>query len=162
MPFVVRYPGAIGAGSTDDHIILNTDFAATLLDFGGVEQHHSMQSESFRPILEGQEPSNWREIMYYRYYRSHFNTPSHWGVRTKRHKLIYYNLSNEYELFDLEKDPMEMRSVYGEMAYAETAEHLEDELKRLQSELKDTENGFEGEIRALNLLKGKPHPLYRL
>ena len=162
MPFVMRYPRAIKPGSTDDHIILNTDFAATFLDYAGLEPHETMQSESFRPILEGGDLPGWRDVMYYRYYRSHFNTPSHWGVRTKRFKLIYYNLSNEWELYDLEDDPMEMNNIYGEPGSAGTIEHLKSELKRLQNELNDTEDGFEGEMRAWKLLAQKPHPLFRL
>lgn len=162
MPFVMRYPEAISPGVTDDHIILNTDFAATFLDFAGLEKHPSMQSESFKPILEGLQPADWRESMYYRYYRSHFNTPSHWGVRTKRFKLIYYNLSGEYELFDLENDPAEMKSVYDDTEYSGTVEYLKDELKRLKNELCDAEDGFEGEVRARELLRQKPHPLFRL
>lgn len=162
MPFIARLPNAIPAGTTDDHIILNTDFAAMLLDYGGIEPHETMQSESFRTILEGNSEGSWREVMYYRYYKSHFNTPSHWGVRTKRYKLIFYNTSEEWELFDLENDPMEMNNVYHDSAYKEPLRELTQELIRLQHELNDVEGGLEGEIRARQLLNEPKHPLFQL
>ena len=160
MPFVIRYPKAIQPGKVDDHIILNTDFAATFLDYAGIEPHPTMQSVSFRRILEGKDPSDWRDSMYYRYYKSHFNTPSHWGVRTKEHKLIYYHETDEYELFDMEKDPLELTSVYKDPQYAGTVKHLLGEINRLKKELLDTEGGAEGEKHAAELLRVRSHPLY--
>ncbi len=162
MPFVVRYPREIAASSADDHIILNTDFAATLLDYAGVEPHPDMQSESFRHILAGEEPAEWREIMYYRYYRSHFNTPSHWGVRTKQYKYIYYNMSMEHELYDLGNDAREIKNVYRDPEYREIARHLRGEVTRLQQELGDTDDSFEGETKAWELLRQPHHPIYQL
>ncbi|MDP4252238.1 MAG: DUF4976 domain-containing protein, partial [Bacteroidota bacterium] len=35
-----------------------------------------------------------------------------YGVRTERYKLIYYYTLNEWELFDLEKDPDEMENLF--------------------------------------------------
>jgi arylsulfatase A-like enzyme len=162
MPFVVRYPDEIPAGTVDDHIILNTDFAATLLDYAGLKPAASMQSESFRPILNGEDPGDWRTIMYYRYYRSHFNTPSHWGVRTKQYKYIYYNMSMEHELYDLSEDASEVTNVYRDPKYGEVARHLRSEVSRLQKELGDTDDSFQGEIRALELLRQPHHPIFRL
>ena len=162
MPFVARLPGRIDPGSIDDHIILNTDFAATFLDYAGIETAPGMQSESFRSILEGDDPADWRETMYYRYYKSHFNTPSNWGVRTKRHKLICYHESGEYELYDMIEDPAEMTNLYADPGYAGIREHLEAELLRLREELGDHEGGTEGEERCLRLLNEPKHPLFRI
>ena len=162
MPFVARYPREIPAGSDDNHIILNTDFAATLLDYAGIEPGQDMQSESFRAILAGNPLKDWRTIMYYRYYRSHFNTPSHWGVRTDRYKYIYYNMSREHELYDLAEDIREVRNVYDDPAYAEIAAHLKSEVTRLQIELGDTDDSFQGELKAIELLKEAHHPLFKL
>ena len=43
----------------------------------------------------------------------------------------------EWELFDLEKDPCEMHSVYDDPAYADTVKELKTELRRLQDKLGD-------------------------
>jgi arylsulfatase A-like enzyme len=54
-------------------------------------------------------------------------------VRTDRYKLIHYYEDDQWELFDLETDPQEMRSVYSEPAYADRVA----ELKNLLEELKE-------------------------
>ena len=43
----------------------------------------------------------------------------------------------EWELFDLEKDPREMNSVYDDPAYAEVIVELKDEMHRLQTRVED-------------------------
>ena len=92
------------------------------------------------PILTGK--GNWtRDAVYYHYYeypKSH-RVRQHFGVRTERHKLIHYYTIDEWELFDLEKDPREMKSVHADPAYAQVRGELEAELKRLQQQYKDTD-----------------------
>ena len=59
----------------------------------------------------------------------------HYGVRTQRHKLIHYYNLKEWELFDLEKDPHELRSVYDDPAYSDVVTRLKQEIQRLRQEL---------------------------
>ena len=145
MPFVVRYPKEIEPGSTSDAMVLNTDFAPLILDYAGVPVPDDMDGRSFRSVLAGDTPSDWREIMYYRYFMhlSHHGVCAHYGVRTDRYKLIHYYLDDplppEWELFDLETDPMEMRNIICDPAYADVVNHLKSELTRLQTELGDTD-----------------------
>ncbi len=146
MPFVVRYPREIAPGSTDDHIVLNVDFAPLFLDYAGVPAPPAMQGRSFRTLLRGEPPPDWREEMYYRYFMhlSHHNVYAHYGLRTPRYKLIYYYETEpdppEWELFDLDKDPMELRSVYADPAYQDVVRDLKASLHRLRVELGDTTN----------------------
>jgi len=140
VPFIVRYPPLVKAGSVSREIVINCDWAPTLLDCAGVAVPPEMQGRSLRPLLAGQTPADWRKSMYYHYYefpQPHHVYP-HYGVRTQRHKLIHFYTLNEWELFDLEKDPNEMRSVYDDPAYATVREELKAELQRLRTELKDT------------------------
>jgi len=140
MPLLVRWPGRVKGGSKNSDIVLNVDFAPTLLTAAGAKPHGEMQGRSFLANLRGKTPPDWRTSMYYRYYYSHFKTEPHYGVRTKRHKLIYFNRIRQWELFDLTKDPIEMKNVYGNPAYAGTVRKLKSELARLQKELKDDPN----------------------
>jgi len=57
--------------------------------------------------------------MYYRYYHDpgDHNTRAHYGVRTKTHKLIYFWKKDQWELYDLVKDPNELKNVYNDPAY---------------------------------------------
>ncbi len=147
MPFVVRYPREIEPGTTNDDIILNTDFAAAFLDYAGLATPREMQSRSFRDNLRGQTPAAWRTSFYYRYFmhlQGGHHVTAHYGVRTERYKLIFYYEQEpgpqEWELFDLEEDPMEMCSVYDDPDYAEVVAELKDELARLRSEVGDQTN----------------------
>ena len=152
IPFLMRYPRAVEAGVTSERIALNVDFAPTILDYAGLSVPHDMQGRSLRPLAEGRPPSDWRRSMYYRYWMhlAHFNIPAHYGIRTERHKLIYYygeplgsagaideSTAPEWELFDLENDPEEMQNIYHEPGNSGLVSELKIELARLQSELGD-------------------------
>ncbi len=94
MPFLVRYPKMISAGTRTDAIINNTDFAPTIIDLAGGKVPEYMQGRSFKSILAtGKEPVDWRDATYYRYWmhmaHAHAN-PAHFGVRTKDYKLIFF------------------------------------------------------------------------
>jgi arylsulfatase A-like enzyme len=152
MPFIVRYPREIPAGSTCDDIVSNVDFAPTFLDYAGVDIPEEMQGRSIRPLLCGETPDDWPTSLYYRYWMhlAHHYVYAHYGVRTERYKLIYYYAKAlgttgsiedpkppEWELFDLEVDPLEMNSVYDDPDYADTVATLKKELARLRDEVQD-------------------------
>ncbi|MDP7133391.1 MAG: DUF4976 domain-containing protein, partial [Planctomycetota bacterium] len=152
MPFVIRYPKEIEDGSVCDDMILNADFASTFLDYAGVEIPEEFQGRSIRPLLQKQTPEDWRKAMYYRYWMhlSHHNVYAHYGLRTHRYKLIYYYADAldqpgavddprepEWELFDLEIDPLEMNSVYHDPEYADLVEELTAKLHEMQAEVGD-------------------------
>ncbi len=151
MPFVVRYPREIAPGTVDDHIVLNVDFAPLFLDYAGLPVPAGMQGRSFRPILRGEAPADWRTAMYYRYFMhlAHHNVYAHYGIRTQRYKLIYYYEEQpdppEWELFDLQHDPHELRSVYHAPEYQEVVQQLKAQLHALRVELGDTTNPWPGE-----------------
>lgn len=152
-PLIVRYPDHVKGGTVNDDLVLNIDFAPTLLDYAGTPIPKEMQGRSIKPLLEGHTPKDWRTSMYYRYYMhlaDHW-VPAHYGVRTPRYTLIYYYgqplgmrgavnkpTEPEWELFDRQKDPQEMRNVYHDPAYAEVARELRAELRRLRREAGDT------------------------
>jgi len=58
-------------------------------------------------------------------------------VRTDRYKLISYYERGEWELFDLEADPDELRSVHDDPAYAEIRRGLTQRLKELREQYGD-------------------------
>jgi len=157
MPLIVRYPREIKAGSSSDDIVLNVDFAETFLDYAAAAVPGDMQGKSLRPLLRGKKPKNWRTSMYYRYWMhgAHFNVAAHLGLRTKRYKLIYYyglplNAKGakkeptppEWELFDLLKDPKEMKNVYDDPAYRGVVKELKAELIKLRRDLEDDNDGI--------------------
>jgi arylsulfatase A-like enzyme len=139
MPFLVRWPAAVRAGATTEAIALNVDFAPTFLEAAGAAVPAWMQGRSLLPVLRGKVPADWRTAMYYRYYHDpgHHDTRAHYGVRTATHKLIHFWKKGQWELFDLQADPRELRNVYGQPGQETVTTELEATLGRLRAELQD-------------------------
>ncbi len=142
MPLLVRYPEEIMAGSVNTDIVLNLDFAPTFLDYAGVSTPADMQGVSMKPILHGKTPADWRQAMYYHYYEfpGAHSVKKHYGIRTQTHKLIhFYDDIDAWELYDLIKDPEELKNVYDDPTYSEVVKQLKADLKALQEKYQDTE-----------------------
>ncbi|WP_231956301.1 sulfatase family protein [Posidoniimonas polymericola] len=139
-PLLIRWPAAssVEAGRVEKQIVSNVDFAATFLDVAGADVPDAVQGRSFLPMLSGQTPPDWREDLYYHYRegpeRDHA-VARHEGVTNGRLKLIHYYETSEWELFDLEADPHEVRSVYDTPAYAERQTRMHHRLGELRKEL---------------------------
>jgi arylsulfatase A-like enzyme len=141
-PLLVRWPGQTKPGSATRALVSNVDFAETFLDAAGLPIPERMQGRSLVPVLRGQPPADWRKSFYYQYFE--YPTPHrvapHYGVVTERYKLIHFTgaagTTDYWELFDLEKDPSELKSVIDDPAYRDARAMLEKELTRLRAELK--------------------------
>ena len=139
-PLLVRWPGTVKAGSVNADIVSNLDFAETFLDIAGVPVPNGMQGRSLVPLLKGQTPSDWRKSFYYHYYEfpGAHSVRRHYGVVDGRYKLIrfYEPDIDEWELYDVKRDPRELNSVYGQPDYSEIQKRLIAELTRLRAKLK--------------------------
>jgi len=165
MPFIVRYPVSVEKGSQCDLLINNTDFAPTMIELAGGAVPDFMQGNSFARTINGKEETEWREATYYRYWMhmAHkLGNPAHFGIRTKRYKLIFfYGVDSEdpprlnywgsqadivtppgWELYDIENDPHEMNNLYSNPEYAEIIAELKDNLKSLREELNETDRDY--------------------
>jgi N-acetylglucosamine-6-sulfatase len=158
MPFVARYPKEIKPATVNDDIITNADFAEMFLDYAGLDIPSEMQGRSFRSNLIGKTASDWPDAMYYRYWMQFegSNVPAHYGIRTKRHKLIFfYGLplgrkgttpgwitQPGWELYDLKKDPRELNNCYSDPKYAKTVNNLKSRLLKLKEQLEDKDQQY--------------------
>jgi arylsulfatase A-like enzyme len=159
MPFLVRWPAGIKAGSRSRAIALNVDFAPAFLEAVGAPVPADMHGRSLLPVLRGRIPADWRTSMYYRYYHDpgDHNTRAHYGVRTTTHKLIYFWKKDQWELFDLVNDPYELHNLYGEPGQEQLTATLKAELARLKQSVGDTDqfandqfpNGVDGPVAKL-------------
>ncbi|WKN44669.1 sulfatase family protein [Tunicatimonas pelagia] len=140
-PLLVRYPKEIEAGMESDALVQNLDIAPTFLDYAGIDIPEPMQGESFRKLVGG-ETDEWRDAVYYTYYEypSVHMVKRHYGVATDRYKLMhfYYDI-DEWEMYDLEKDPNEMQNVYDDPEYAEVQEQLHTRLTELRDQYGDSD-----------------------
>ena len=134
MPFLVRYPGKIEAGSVNSDIITNIDFAPTILGAAGIDAPEEVQGKSFYRNLLGQTPAEWQKSMYYHYYEFPYwhHVQPHYGIRNQRYKLahFYYNI-DVWEFFDLEKDPDELTNQIHNPDYADIIGQMKEELHKL-------------------------------
>jgi arylsulfatase A-like enzyme len=139
MPFIVRWPGVTKPGTVQELMAINTDFAPTFMDMAGLPTPADMQGVSLTPLLRGETPSGWRSSYYYRYYHDpgDHNTRAHYGVRTMTHKLIYFWKKDQWEMYDLGRDPDELHNLYSDPAQQETVAQLKAVLYRLKKEVKD-------------------------
>ena len=158
MPLLIRYPKEIKAGTVNNDMVLNIDFAPLFLDYAQIPTPDYMQGESFRKNLKGETPDDWRKSMYYRYWMyndSVHRVPAHYGIRTERYKLIFYYsqplgikgaqeslVEPEWELYDLQNDPAEMRNIYHDPRNRELINELKRALLRLKEKYGDPDSNY--------------------
>ncbi len=135
-PLLIKWPGVVRPGSVNKDLVMNLDLAETFIDIAGGSAPAVMQGESILPLLKGLKPAEWRDAIYYQYfeYPGWHAVRRQYGVRTDRYKLIHYYEVDEWELFDLEDDPEELRSVYSNPAFASTKKTLEAKLALLRKQ----------------------------
>jgi arylsulfatase A-like enzyme len=144
VPLFIRYPRLIKPSTVvEDKMAVNLDSAPTILDLAGVQVPTQMQGRTLVPLLRGEKPASWRKDWLYEYYEypGPHNVRKNRGVRTDRYKLIhYYEEPQEFELYDLQQDPGEVRNLHGEAAYAQLERELLNRIVELRRETGDVEH----------------------
>jgi arylsulfatase A-like enzyme len=141
VPMILRYPGHVRPGTTSDEMVLNLDLAPTLLDVAGLSVPPTMQGKSMLPLAEGKPNVPWRKDWLYEYYEypGFENVRPCRGVRTELYKLIEFFLApEEFELYDLQRDPEEAKNLYGQPGYEDITARLKERLAALREETNDT------------------------
>ena len=141
-PLLVKWPGVANPGIINNDMVSNIDFAETILDIAGAKIPSDMQGRSMVPIFKGKTPGNWRKEHYYHYYEypgSHM-VKRHYGMSTMRYKLMHYYYDiDEWELYDRQADPQEMKNVYNDPAYTSVRKKLHKKLNKLMANYQDSE-----------------------
>ena len=122
-------------------LIQNLDFAPSFLDYAGVKIPEDIQGLSFRSVLS-QNSKSWRDAIFYSYYEhpSEHHVNRHYGIRTSRYKLIHFYYDQDYwELYDLKKDPNELKNLYNQKRYKKIQTNLHKQLTELRSNYKDSD-----------------------
>ena len=142
MPFIASWPGKIEAGTKSTAMIQNLDYAPTFLSAAGAAVPEDMQGESLLPVFasKGEQPTDWRKELYYHYYEypSVHMVPRHYGIRTERYKLMhFYQFGEEWEFYDLEKDPDELTNLYGQESAKEAIQQVRARLEKMREHYED-------------------------
>jgi N-acetylglucosamine-6-sulfatase len=106
VPFVVRYDALLEESRTDDHLVVNIDLAPTFAELAGVAAPE-VEGRSLVPLLEG-SPVEWRDEFLIEHQIEHGKSaPSFCAVHTDRYVFVRY-ATREEELYDLNRDPLEL------------------------------------------------------
>lgn len=137
MPFILKWPGVAKAGTESQALIQNIDYAPTFLEIAGAVIPADIQGKSLVPVIKAEVTAtpDWRDAIYYLYTGEEtHHVARHDGVRDSRHKLMYFPNSKEWMLFDLEKDPQEMKNVAGEKEYETVLAAMKDTYAKLREQ----------------------------
>ena len=139
MPLIIKWPGVTQPGSRNTMMVQNIDYAETFLEAAACDADPEMQGKSLVPLLAGESPEDWRHEIYYHYYEfpSVHMVPRHYGIRTERYKLMHFYQFDEWEFYDLEKDPDELVNLYNDPEYAEQIEQVRKQLVALRQDVED-------------------------
>lgn len=140
-PLLMRWPGKIKAGTTSSVLTQSIDYAPTMLGAAGINTPDFMQGINLTPLITGSKKYIDRKNLYYHFYEygaDHTVLP-HLGVRGERYKLIYFYTVNEWELYDLKKDPAEQNNLMKSGKHQKLFLKMKEELIALRIKYKDLE-----------------------
>lgn len=124
VPFIVKWPKGIKAGSVSDHLVCQSDLLATCAELTGAKlpKNAAEDSESILPILKGEEPAFSRKGII------HHSVSGHFAYREGDYKLILSRGSGGWtspnegkakslghpkgQLYNLKTDPGEQTNLY--------------------------------------------------
>ena len=134
--FFARYPKRFAAGSRIDGLALAIDIAPTLIELGGGKPGPHVQGRSLLALAKGRK---WRRSFLIEYYNEQawpwIVGMSYKAVRTDKHKLVHWvHKQGMDELYDLERDPYEMKNLIADPSYAGVHKALAKELRNLVAE----------------------------
>ncbi len=140
-PLLVRWPGKIKAGSVNANMTQTIDYAPTLLDAANIKVPDFMQGISLVPSMTGKQKTIPRHSLYYHFYedKADHTVLKHLGVRSERYKLIYFYTVEEWELYDLKKDPQEQNNLIKSPKHQQIMADMKKELNRLRDIYDDHE-----------------------
>jgi arylsulfatase A-like enzyme len=118
VPLLVRWPDRIKPAVQDRQVISHVDVMPTLLELCGVKIPDTVQGTSLAPVLLGTKEVLGENVAY-------IETTVNEGLRTRR--CVYWcnrkSFGNEH-LFDVEKDPYQMKDLINDPSCVEVAAAL--------------------------------------
>jgi arylsulfatase A-like enzyme len=124
------------AGHVPEQMALNIDLAPTVLDYASLEPSEGTQGRSLKPIVDGQEASDWRTDFYYEHTYQPETIPASEAIRTERYKYIRYLDHDFEEFYDLQADPIEANNLAADSESGPLIDRLKARLSELRAAAK--------------------------
>jgi N-acetylglucosamine-6-sulfatase len=129
IPLVMRGPG-VPHGRFDRRLVGNLDVTATILDAADVAPGRVLDGRSLLELLDDPGAEWGRDILIENGNGAN-RVPAYRGIRTYRFLYVEHRTTGEYELYDLERDPYQLKSVDGYARYAKVQRDLASRLRQL-------------------------------
>ena len=129
VPLAMRGPG-IPSGATSSELVSNADLAPTIVEASRAEPGLTMDGRSLLPFAR--DPTLTVPHPLSIEAQAYPETVGYEGVRTQGYVYVRYE-TGETELYDLRKDPFELRNVHANPTYSQAELQLDALLQRLES-----------------------------
>jgi len=149
VPLIVSWPGTLPEGAVTDAMASNVDVMPTLCSLAGLKTSHYMPGKDLTRVLQNPgEPGPRTDVLFYtdaqgalRFGKTSIgDIPSH--VRTIRNgqwKCSHYYVpkanAEEFELYDIKNDPLEMSNLAKDAGYRAQLKELHDQLMEQEMQL---------------------------
>jgi N-acetylglucosamine-6-sulfatase len=121
VPAAIRGPG-VPRGERIDHLVTTADLAVTIADLAGAATPHFVDGRSLVPLLRRDRPAPeaFRHAVAIERLdprrKGDGPSPPFFGLRHNRWKYVFYPRTEEAEIYDLDADPFELRSLHAASA----------------------------------------------
>jgi arylsulfatase A-like enzyme len=140
---VMRWPGRIKPGSKTDKLVQTHDLAHTYVAAAGAKAMPFADGTSLAPLWEG---GPWRDDILCAYYGGEYLYTQRIGI-TQRFKYVFNGFDFD-EMYDLERDPDEMRNVVGVTEYAKWTGDMRARMYEMMARYRDPYGDAPAEGRA--------------
>jgi N-acetylglucosamine-6-sulfatase len=131
IPLIMRGPG-VPRGRKLDQLVSNIDWAPTIVDAADARAGRLMDGSSLFGVIDDPLGEPGREIVLENGVGAN-GVPMFRALRSQRYVWIDHKTSGEYELYDLLKDPYELRNLEDLDSYAPIRAAMAKRLRRLQA-----------------------------
>jgi arylsulfatase A-like enzyme len=129
VPMILRWPKGIkNPGRSLNEFVSLADFAPTFLDLTGVKKDRYFTGESLVPFLNDEKPREWREEICTQCEGTEQMFTQRMVV-THEAKFVYNGFGRD-ELYDLKKDPHEIKNLEADPAYESVKKDLVERMWR--------------------------------
>ena len=136
-PFVARFPRKVSPGTRIRDLVICQDIAPTLIEWAGGRPGAQIQGRSLAPLFAGRR-KGWRKSFLVEYWAEQAMPwlvgMSYKAVRSDRYKYIHWvnrGAGELNELYDLERDPFELKNLNASRTHDKLRRSLQRELARL-------------------------------